>query len=270
VTAIDITTASLTQIAGTGTTTLNGPVLAKIGGVSLSGKFLQVNAGITTQNGAGVTVSEIETATFAVDGDITSDGVVSLTALNGIITGGNVATTSDDVTFVSATRLTDVGIAVSTGAGLGNIAFNSTIEGTADGAQPLSLTAGTGNITLTGGVGQTTRLGAVTVVSATHVTAAAIRASSLKQQNGSGLTTLNGAVNTNVGGLGGGVSLNGENLTVNNSITTTSGGTVTVTEAGTATFSSNGDIIADGAVSLSATGGISTAGDVTTTNDTVS
>jgi hypothetical protein len=56
---------------------------------------------------------------------------------------------------------------------------------------------------------------------------------------------------------------------VNNTLTTTGGGTVTVNESGTATFVAVADIIADGAVSLTATGGITTAADVTTTDDNV-
>lgn len=280
VTAVTITTHSLTQVTGTGTTTLNGPVLATQSGVSLTSKNVTVNAGITTQNAAGVTVNAVNgTATFvpsgptSADGAISSDGAVSVTASGsgGIVTGVDFTSTDDNITFNSPIRLTHAGISVNSGPTIGDIAFNSTIEGTVAGSQPLSLTAGTGNITITGGVGQTTRLGAVTIVSANDVTAAAIRASNLKQTNGSGLTKLNGAVNTNVGGIGGGVSLNGKNLEVNNSITTTvgSGGTVTVTETGTATFATNGNIISDGAVSLAATLGISTAGDVSTTDDDV-
>ena len=88
----------------------------------------------------------------------------------------------------------------------------------------------------------------------------------LTQSAGAGLTTFNGAVDTSAAG---GVSLTNTNLAVNNTLTTTGGGTVTVAESGTATFAAAGDINADGSVSLTAAGGISTAGDVTTTNDSV-
>ena len=48
-----------------------------------------------------------------------------------------------------------------------------------------------------GAVGGTTRLGDLTIVSAADVTAAAITASAIDQQAGTGTTTFNGAVNTN-------------------------------------------------------------------------
>jgi fibronectin-binding autotransporter adhesin len=71
---------SLTQIAGKGTTTLNGAVnTSGAVGVSLMGTNLAVNAGVTTTGGGTVTVSESGTTTFAAAGDINSDGAVSIT-----------------------------------------------------------------------------------------------------------------------------------------------------------------------------------------------
>jgi hypothetical protein len=78
-----------------------------------------------------------------------------------------------------------------------NIRFQSTLTGTTAGAEPLTLTAGTGgNVTFTGAVGGT-RLGAVTINSANNVTeSAGLTAASLTQSAGSGTSTLNGAVDT--------------------------------------------------------------------------
>ena len=220
-----------------------------------------MNNGITTTNNGTVTVNESGHATLAVAGDIISDGAVSLTAAGGISTAGDVTTSNDNVTYVSATTLTGP-VAVNTGSGSGNIAFNSTV----DGGQNLTLTAGTGNVTFADAVGGASRLGDLQITSAADVTAKAISASTLTQAAGTGTTTLNGVVNTNAAG---GVSLTGTNLVVNNGITTTNNGTVTVNESGRATLAAVGDITSDGAVSLTAAGGISTAGDVTTSNDNV-
>ena len=87
-------------------------------------------------------------------------------------------------------------------------------------------------------MGAGTRLGAIDITNANNVTeSAGITAASLAQAAGQGTTTFNGAVNTNTGT---GVNLTGTNQTVNNTITTTGGGTVTFTNAGLLTL--NGDI----------------------------
>ena len=284
VTANGIRAASLTQVAGSGTTTLNGGAFtsAPAGteavrtsgatGVSLTGTNLAVNALIATTNGGTVTFAESGTITIAADGDITSDGAVSLTGDGGITTAGDVTTTNDSVTFASATTLSGP-VVINTGVGAGDITFSKAL----DGNQTLSLTAGTGNVTFSGLVGDTTPVGAITINSAADVTANGIRAASLTQVAGSGTTTLNGGAFTSApagteavrtsGATG--VSLTGTNLAVNALIATTNGGTVTFAESGTITIAADGDITSDGAVSLTGDGGITTAGDVTTTNDSV-
>jgi hypothetical protein len=169
VTASAITAASLSQAAGSGTTTLNGAVNTNAtAGVSLTGTNLAVNAGITTTNSGTVTFNQKSgTIAVAAAGDILADGAVSLTATGGITTAGDVTTTDDNVTFASKTTLSGP-VAVNTGAGAGNILFSSTI----DGAQTLGLTAGTGSITFTGAVGGGTPLAGISLTSAASVTAA--------------------------------------------------------------------------------------------------
>jgi hypothetical protein len=254
---------TLTQSAGAGTTTLNGAVNTDaLGGVGLTGTNLAVNSTLATANSGTVTVSQSGTATFATTGDISADGAVSLTATGGISTAGDITTTNDNVTYVSAVTLTGP-VTVDTGAGAGNISFNSTVNGSED----LTLAAGTGTVTFSGIAGGTTRLEDVSIQSAGAVDIdAAFSAETLTQVAGSGTTTIDAAVDTNALG---GISLTGTNLAVNSTLTTANSGTVTVNQSGTATFAATGDILADGAVSLTAAGGISTAGDVTTSNDNV-
>ena len=261
-----VTASSLTQLAGSGTTTLNGAVNTNaIQGVQLTGTNLVVNAGITTTANGVVAVNESGTAVFAAAGDINADGAVSLAAVSGISTAGDITTTNDNVSFVSATTLTG-SVQIDTGAGAGNVAFQSTLTGTTAGTEDLTLTAGSGNITFTGAVGST-RLGAILINSAANVTeSAGLTAASLTQMAGSGTTTLNGAVNTNTIQ---GVQLTGTNLVVNAGITTAGSGVVIINESNTVNIASVGDISSDGAVSITAAGGISTAGDVSTTNDNV-
>jgi hypothetical protein len=284
VTANGIRADSLTQVAGSGTTTLNGGGFTSApagteavrtslaAGIWLTGTNLAANGAMTTTNSGTVTFNQSGTIAVAAAGDILADGAVSLTATGGITTAGDVTTTDDNVTFASKTTLSGP-VAVNTGAGAGDIKFQSTL----DGAQTLGLTAGTGSVTFTGLVGDTTPLGAITINSAANVTANGIRAASLTQVAGSGTTTLNGggftsapagteAVRTSGAA---GISLTGTNLAANGAMTTTNSGTVTFNQSGTIAVAAAGDILADGAVSLTATGGITTAGDVTTTDDNV-
>jgi hypothetical protein len=167
VTANTITAASISQAAGSGTTSLNGAVNTNTGaGVALTGTNLAVNAGITTTNDGVVTFDQSGTITIAAAGDIAADGAASLTGRAGIVTAGDVTTTNDDVTFDSPTTLAGP-VAVNTGSGAGAITFADTL----DGAQTLALAAGTGSLNFNAAVGAVTPLAGIAIASASSVTA---------------------------------------------------------------------------------------------------
>jgi len=114
-----------------------------------------LNTGLTTiGNGAA------DSSTFTGGLDATSAGGVSI--------AGTVATT-DTQMDLGATTIT-ANSALSTGAGGGNITFQSTLNGTTALTENLTLTAGTGDIAFSDIVGGNTALGNVTVNSATNVT----------------------------------------------------------------------------------------------------
>ncbi len=258
-----VSNASFTSTSGLTTTGTGSNITLTTGGA------LTANNNLSTLNGGTVTLTNAGlltiNANIIADGAITQDGAGDVE-----ITGSRtISTTSGAVDFLRGVTLNGAGSTVAintTAAGTGgNITFQSTLKGTT--AENLTLTAGTtGNITFAGTVGAT-RLGDVNIASANDVTASAgFAATTLLQTAGSGTTTFNGAVDTSAIG---GISLTGTNLVVNNTVTTTNGGTITVSESGTATFTAAGDITSDGAVSLTATGGILTGGDITTTSDAV-
>ncbi|TAK81006.1 MAG: hypothetical protein EPO20_27270 [Betaproteobacteria bacterium] len=179
---------------------------------------MNVNSSITTAAGGGgvVTLNAAGMLELAEAGDISADGAVTMTAGGGIRTAGEITTTADDVTLSSNTTL--IGdVAMDTGAGAGNVAFNGTLTATNAGLDDLAITAGTGNVTFGGTVGAT-RLGNILINSATDVSVnAALTAASLRQVAGTGTTTLNGAVNVNAvvpGATAAGVVLANNNLTV--------------------------------------------------------
>ena len=271
VTAAALKASSLVQSAGSGTTTLNGAVdTDALVGVNLTAATIVVNSTITTANSGVVTLNAgTGGLTIAAAGDIGADGAVSLTG-GGTVkinTAGDVTTTNDNVTYNSDTTLAGA-VAIGTNTGAGNINFSGKLDGTGEGAETLSLTAGTGNVVFTGAVGSGMRVGAITINSATDVTAVALKASSLMQSAGSGTTTLNGALNANALA---GMNLTGKVVTINGAVTTTNGGAVTLTNAGA--LSINADISADGAITQNGAGVVSVGGagsrSITTSADNV-
>ncbi|MCX5704806.1 MAG: filamentous hemagglutinin N-terminal domain-containing protein [Candidatus Omnitrophica bacterium] len=267
VTATDISSVTITQLGGTGTTTFNGALDTNAaGGVDLTGNAFTFNNTVNTAGGGIVEVTNAGLLTIAGAGDMTLDGSFTQNGAGAVSTAGDITTTNDNISFATAVTLTG-NVLLNTGAGIGNVIFNNTLNGTVAGTETLGLTAGTGNITFTGAVGGGTRLGAVTVTSTTDVTAAAIRASSLTQVAGTGTTTFNGALDTNAAG---GVDLTGNAFTFNNTVNTAGGGIVEVTNAGLLTIAGAGDMTLDGSFTQNGAGAVSTAGDITTTNDDIS
>jgi len=82
---------------------------------------------------------------------------------------GDITSTGDNITIDGNEIFLHNNIAIDTGAGAGNIIFNSTIDSDVGQKRNLTLTAGTGDIDFTGNVGATNALGTVQVVSATDV-----------------------------------------------------------------------------------------------------
>jgi hypothetical protein len=108
-------------------------------------------------------------------------------------------------------------------------------------------------------VGGVTPLGAITINSADNVTAIAITASSLAQLTGQGTTTFNGAQNYSaIAGL----NVVTDTISLQNTVTTTTGGIVTLNadgfglDAGTLTIAAAGDITSAGNVTLIGNQGI--------------
>ncbi|MCF6189946.1 MAG: filamentous hemagglutinin N-terminal domain-containing protein [Cocleimonas sp.] len=176
--------------------------------------------------------------------------------------GGNITTDEKEVFIDSDVTLTNT-VVIKTGLGVGDISF----KGTVDGAQDLTLSAGTGNIDFVKSVGSLAALNNLKIVSAKDVTAVqSIKASSLTQLAGTGLTNLKGTVET-----AGALDLTTQEIKLEKAIETTAGGTVSL-DATTITLASDADITADGAVTIGnkdTVGVLNTGGDIKTSNDAI-
>ncbi|MGA1980172.1 MAG: filamentous hemagglutinin N-terminal domain-containing protein [Sedimentisphaerales bacterium] len=134
--------------------------------VTINGKIDTQTAG----HGCAVIITNTGLLKIAPGADMTLDGAFTQNGAGAVQTAGDITTTGDAINFLSAVTLTDShSVALSTGAGAGDITFQNTLNGTTDFAEGLSLTAGTGNIDFDGIVGGTKALGNVTINSADDV-----------------------------------------------------------------------------------------------------
>jgi hypothetical protein len=222
---------SILEVTATGALAANrGIALAGVGTINAT-------AGTTTING---TLNGGFALTLGGSGSISLAGVVggttplaSITANSSGLTLATNITTTGSQTFNNAVLLG--GNTTLTGVG---VSFANTVN--SDGTNRSLTVTDSGTTTFSGAVGAGSALSSLTV-------------------NGGGTTTINGAVSTNGAA---GVAISGTNLMVNAAITTTGGGGVTINESGTIATAAAGDIVAGGAVSMTAGSTVTTAGDV--------
>ena len=267
-TANNITAGSITQTAGSGTTTFNGLLNTNlVAGITLTGTTFNINNNVTTTNGGPLTVTH--------SGTLTIGCAVTLSLAGGFFDNGpgptsfgsSITTSGTNLTFSAPLVLTCPTTTISTGAGVGNILFNSTITGA---GKNLTLTAGGGNITFQADVGTLANpIGVLTVNAVNNVTAnGALYTSQYNQTSvaGTGTTAFNGLVDITSGA---GLAATTNNVTFNNTVTTASGGTVTATVGSTLTLTSAAALNLDGAFLQNGAGGVQSAGSITTTNDNI-
>lgn len=256
-----ITAASLTQLAGTGTTTFNSVLDTNtLTGIVLTGSAFTFNHNVTTTASGPLQVTNSALLTFASGTTVNLGGGFSQLGSGGVsfagsITAGDAISVAGNVTVAGTATL-------STAAASKNI----TLSGTVNGGNNFTLAAGGGNILISGAVGGTTRLGTLTFSSANNVTASSITAASVVQSAGTGTTTFT-SLNTN--SLGG-INLTLNNLSENGAIITTNGGSYTVANSGAVTLVSSISTSISG--SFQQTGGVGAvnlSGTLTTINQPI-
>jgi filamentous hemagglutinin family protein len=260
----------ITQSAGAGTATFNGALdTDNVLGTTLTGNAFIINGTVTTANSGPMTVSNGGLLTVGPGCIMTLDGSFTQSGAGSVVTAGNITTTGDDLSFASAVMLSG-NVALNTGPGSGNILFGSTLTGSTPGGQSLGITAGTGNVTFTGAVGGT-RLGILSIYSASNVTADTVSATSIAFGTPgnpvTGLSAFNGALDASDPA---GITLIGNNFSFNGPVTTTGGGAVTITNGGLLTMAAAGDMNLSGAFIQNGAGPVSTAADITTAGMVIS
>ena len=190
-----ITANSIIQSTGTGTTTFNGAVTTNGSvGINLIGTNFAVNNLVTTKNGS-FTVTNSGDLNIAAGAKLGLEGAFTQNGTGKVNIASNITTTNDNITFNSPVTLTN-NVSLNTGSGNGNITFNKTVDGTTPYSQNLTLTAGTGNVSVNGAIGNNKALKDLTVNSTgTTAFSQIVKAQSLTTDAG-GTTAINGNVTT--------------------------------------------------------------------------
>jgi len=257
VTANSIKAASIIQAAGNGTTSLGSLDTNSSKGISLTGSNFSLNGNAIASGSGGLTINNNGVLSIGAV-DIKLDGSFKQIGTGNVFTAGNITTNNNDISFTSPVNLKG-DVSLNTGDGIGDINFNSPVDGT----QNIFLNAGIGNINFAKAVGSNTRLGTLNIVSAKDVNAASIRAASIIQNSGSGTSNL-GALDTNSPAEN---KLTGNNFNLNGAVTTSNNGGLTINNKGSLNIAA--DLKLDGALNQIGTGGVFTAGNITTTNDDI-
>jgi filamentous hemagglutinin family protein len=260
-TVSDITATSI-DTASTGTSNFNGILNTNTAaGISILGDVVNISDTVTTTNNG--TVSILNSGLLTILSDMFLDGVFDQSGGGAVSTSGDITTTADDIHFTNAVTLVG-NVQFSTGLGIGDIVFDSTIDATTANVESLTLDAGAGNVVLTGAVGGATELGALVISSANNVTTDAIAATSITQTTGTGTSDFGALTTTGAAG----VDLNGNNITLSAAVTTTGGGGVSVTNTGA--FTQSALIDSDGPVVQDGLGPVALGADITATGDLIS
>ena len=140
--------ASLTQLDGTGTSTLQG-IVTLSSELDFSGNNLSINA--ATDVGGTTTISNAGLFTSTAAGDMRSAGAFVQNGAGTNELAGDISTTNTGISFATGVTLTG-DLVMDSNTGSGNILFFDTLDSDAT-LRDLTLTSGTGSVTFAGIVG---------------------------------------------------------------------------------------------------------------------
>ncbi|MBS0653703.1 MAG: hypothetical protein JSR39_09320, partial [Verrucomicrobia bacterium] len=256
--------ATITQLAGSGTFAVVGDLNTNgSAGINLAVADLTHNGNVVTANGGDFLATNSGTITLSPGYTATVDGSYLQNGTGAVNFEGTVSATGG-ISFKGALSLTGTSI-LDTSAGGGAITFNNTVNG----AQNLTLKAGSGNVFLNSPVGGGTSIGSLILDNLNNFTSTAISADSISQALAStitGLVTFNGAISTTGGS---GIVLAAPQFDLSNNITTTGGGPLTLTNSGSLTFANGTVFSLSGPFTQSGGGPVFLTGSITTSDQDI-
>lgn len=273
-----VAAARVAQDAGSGTTSFRDSIRttdANRIGIEVTGTDFTFDGAVAATGDGRVVITHTSLLDINDASDMQLEGSFVENGGGTVQTSASITTTGDTIRFDSPVTVTDGVLAdvtfdtTSGNAAGADVTFDSTLDGQGDGIEQVTINGGdSGNVQLAGVVGGTMRLGPLHIQNANNVTAAAITATHISQANGSGTTTLNGAVNTN-DTTERGVDLNTVNVSLNDAVQTTGDGRVEVTVAGLLDIADAADMTLSGSFVQDGGGSVQTAANITTSDDDV-
>jgi hypothetical protein len=257
-------TGNLTFSQAVGNTNALGAMLINSANQTLASSTINA-ANLVQTTGTLTTLTGNVTTTDSLGVDLTSTDI----RLDGLTI--NTATGNGIVRMNGATRLDDDVIITR---GTGAVTFTGTVDSQANETNNLTIDGANGaTIAFQGnvGAGTNTRLGAVTIATASGVTVTdnkSFSAVSFEQQAGSGATVFGGTVNTS--GQISGANTNGIDISTagtvqfKDTVTTTGSGAVAISNAGTLTIDNDATFNLAGAFDQSGGGSVNLGANITT------
>ena len=238
-----VNAATITQIAGSGTTTLAGTVnTSALGGIALTGNNFEFTGAVTTSDSGPITITNA--GVFTLSAPCHSSG-----AFNQIGAG----TSSLESALSSSGSIIFAGAVNTVGsASLTTASSPITLQNLLNGPGDITFDAGTGSISLMGEAGGSIRLGTVVFAQGTNITTLGISAESITQTSGFGTTTITGDLNTSEVA---GIDLSGTNFTITGSLISTSNGPCTIDHTGILTLNAGPSTLITGPFIESGIGG---------------
>lgn len=262
------TTTNFVQDAGHGTTAFNGTVntnSATEAGIDISTMNISFLDAVTTTGDGRVDLSVTGVLDLGAAADMNLSGSFLQDGGGSVRTAADVTTSGDNITFADEVILRG-SVRFDTGPGAGNFLLASTLNGSIDCQEDITLALGTGSALFQAAVGSSIGLGDVVIENAADVGfASSVRANSIRQTTGSGETRFDGPVTIKSAA---GVALTTGSVTVNKPIdTSVASGPIGITASGdiavnapitagngTVMLSAHNDILLNSIASITTTG----------------
>ncbi|MDA1051130.1 MAG: hypothetical protein O3C40_11715 [Planctomycetota bacterium] len=223
-----LTATNIAQDAGHGTTTFQGAIntnsIMEVG-IDISGVNVSFLDAVTTTGDGRVELSVTGILDLAAAADMNLSGSFLQDGGGAVRTAADITTSDDDITFTDEVVLRGT-VRFDTGPGPGGLLFASTLDGTNDCQEDITLALGTGSALFQDAVGSAVGLGDVLVEDAADVRfVSSLLANSIRQTGGSGETRFDGAITIKSAA---GVDLTTGSVTINKPLDTSAAGSIRI------------------------------------------
>lgn len=231
----------ISQDAGHGFTAFNGTVNTNdvtAAGIDINTTDVSFLDAVSTLGDGRVEVTVTGVLDIGAAANLSLSGAFAQDGGGSVQMSADITTSDDDISFADEVTVRE-SVRFDTDTGAGNLLFASTLNGTNDCLEDMTLAIGTGNASFQSAVGSSVGLGDILIDDAADVRFdSTLRASSIKQSAGTGETRFDGAVTLKTAT---GVDVTTGSVTINNTFDTS-------TVAGPINIAASDEIAVNGSV----------------------